>query len=855
MLCPSCRAENDPASEVCFTCGKVLSALTKGSRIAGRYEVLTVLGKGGMGMVYKAFDRMLEEEVAIKVLRKDVMGDPESARRFRAEIKLARKVTHPNVCRIHEYGEDGDLSYFSMALLEGTDLYRMMLARPAGAQPEEAFDVAIQACAGLQAIHDTGIIHRDLKSANIMRDTEGTVRLMDFGIAREARRGGGAPLTAAGTLVGTAEYMSPEQCRGSELDARSDVYALGVVIYELFTGKLPFQGESLVATLFLHIRQPPPLSGPLASRLPPPLIPVLEKALAKEADERYASARELAVALEAARSETEALPPREAEARQPIPVPPSGPTVPIPPSRSTERRSESRLTIPINVKLRWGGARDAPPQEEQSIIDSISRHGARVMTAMAAISPGDELTLEEIDGGFTARAVVRNAYHGSDNIRRLGLQFLDQTAPDRLLPPREDRERRAATPAARPTVTPSRPKTERRASSRLETPLEVMVARVRGPEVLPDERTLAENISRGGARVMTADPSISASDVVRFREVGGDFQTQAEVRHAYAGRDRIRRLNLKFLDRPAPDRLAQTDDMRASGRFRAVAGPADTRSDRRRALSRTEIQETYLGLRQRDHFALLGVPRDAETEMIKAAYAELAERYSADAQRDPKLSGLFKEIGAVRHKLGKAHEVLSDPSRRADYERSLGREPDGERPAAASAARAKAERHEPPSEDVAATRAPAGRPSSATPATQTDVERLAELEKTISEGQRLLGEAKYWDAIQMLEGAVRLAKGTRRLRHKAQVLLARGLSQNPKWRRRAELLLDGVIEEDPASVPAHLELAALYKGEGLDRKATRLFLRVMELEPDNEIAQAELAPSGRAGWGQRLDRD
>jgi len=554
MLCPSCKAENDTASEACFTCGMALSGLTQGSLIAGRFEIVSLLGKGGMGTVYKAFDRMLEEEVAIKVLRRDLTGDPDNARRFRSEIRLARKVSHPNVCRIHEYGEDGALNYISMALLQGTDLKHLLLARPEGVPPEEAFDLAIQACAGLQAIHDTGIVHRDLKSSNVMRDTEGIVRLMDFGIAKESRRGTSAPLTAIGTLVGTPEYMSPEQCRGETLDARSDIYALGVVIFELFTGKLPFQGDSLVATLFMHIRQPPPLSGPWASRLPPRVGRVLEKALAKRADERYASARELAAALEAARSEATAIPPREAEARGPVPAPVSEVPARISSSQSSDRRSDGRLVIPVNVKLRWGGAGDAPSQEEHSIIDNISRRGARVMTAMDAISAGDELTLEEIDGGFTARAVVRNAYRGSDNIRRLGLQFLDQTAPDRLLPPREAR--------ASPTRSGSR--SERRSTPRLEMPVEVLVARVNGAEVLPDERTLAENISQGGARVMTTDPSLSSSDVVRFREVGGDFRTRAEVRHVYAGEDRIRRLNLRFLDRQAPDRLAQTDELRPS---------------------------------------------------------------------------------------------------------------------------------------------------------------------------------------------------------------------------------------------------------------------------------------------------
>jgi curved DNA-binding protein CbpA len=341
---------------------------------------------------------------------------------------------------------------------------------------------------------------------------------------------------------------------------------------------------------------------------------------------------------------------------------------------------------------------------------------------------------------------------------------------------------------------------------------------------------------------MTADPSISSSDVVRFREVGGDFETRAEVRNVYAGEDRIRRLNLRFLDWPAPDRLARTDDMRpSSDGLEAAAPPADTPADRPRGLSRGEIQKAYLGLRQRDHFALLGVPRDADTETIKAAYARLAQRYSPDAGRDRGVSDLFKEIGAVRLKLGEAHEVLSDPSRRADYERSLGLSPDGRRPADAAQADAKAERREPRPDDAAGTTAPGNQRSSPPPAAKTESGKMAALETAISEGRRLLGEGEPWEAIQILEGAVRRTQGKSRLRQQALVLLAGGVSQNPKWRRRAEGILKEVIEEDPENVQASLQLATLYESAGLRRKAVRAFRRVVELDPGNKLAQAGLA--------------
>ena len=299
MTCPSCGVAQEDDVDVCFSCGRLITALTQGSILAARYEILTLLGKGGMGVVYKAQDRLLDEPVAIKVLRSELMNTPELARRFRSEIKLARKVTHTNVCRIHEYGEDGPLSYISMALIEGTDLRKLLRQQPEGLPTEEAFEASIQSADGLQAIHAVGIIHRDLKTPNIVRDDQGIVRLMDFGIAKEADHNAG--LTATGEVMGTPEYMSPEQCRGDQLDFRSDIYSLGIVVYELFTGRVPFHGETVMSTLLKQLQEPPPLDGPAAARLPASVVPVLRRALAKQPSERHGSAAELAEALRAAR--------------------------------------------------------------------------------------------------------------------------------------------------------------------------------------------------------------------------------------------------------------------------------------------------------------------------------------------------------------------------------------------------------------------------------------------------------------------------------------------------------------------------------------------------------------------------
>jgi serine/threonine-protein kinase len=298
MICPSCGAANDDAAEVCFTCRAVLSALTQGSVVGGRYEILSPLGRGGMGAVYRAHDRVLDETVALKVLRGDVASTPEMPKRFRSEIKLARRVAHPNVCRIYEYGEDGPRQYISMELVEGTNL-KEILKRRGALPPEEACGLAAQVADGLEAIHRVGIVHRDLKTLNVMIDAHGAAKVMDFGIAKKVG-GEGTPAPSGSYVVGSPEYMSPEQARGQPVDFRSDIYALGIIVFELFTGRVPFHGDTPVATLLMHLETPPPLEGPAASAIPLSARPVLRKALAKDPDERYRSAREMADALRAA---------------------------------------------------------------------------------------------------------------------------------------------------------------------------------------------------------------------------------------------------------------------------------------------------------------------------------------------------------------------------------------------------------------------------------------------------------------------------------------------------------------------------------------------------------------------------
>jgi serine/threonine-protein kinase len=270
-------------------------SLAPGTILAGRYLIVRSVGRGAAATVYQALDRMLDEPVAVKVLDAPRHGSA-AAERLRSEIKLARRVTHPNVCRIHDYGEDGDRRFICMELIEGRNL-REVLATRGRLTPGEACAVGVQAADALDAIHARGIVHRDVKTANLIRDAAGHVYLTDFGVATGG--GPGSAGLAAGYVAGTPEYMSPEQAQGLRLDARSDLYALGVVLFELLVGEVPFRGATTTETLVRHVQQAPPVPALEDLGVPDALRAVIERLLAKQREDRPGSAAAVAAALRA----------------------------------------------------------------------------------------------------------------------------------------------------------------------------------------------------------------------------------------------------------------------------------------------------------------------------------------------------------------------------------------------------------------------------------------------------------------------------------------------------------------------------------------------------------------------------
>ncbi len=307
MKCPQCQFENLGDTRFCGSCGAPLhpsqesgssrtetmqtprKELTSGSLFAGRFQVIEELGKGGMGKVYKVLDKDLDVKVALKLLKPEIASDEETIARFRNELKVARTVTHKNVCRMYDFGRDEGTYFITMEYIPGEDL-KSTIARVGQLSVGKTIAVIKQVCDGLAEAHRLGVVHRDLKPQNIMLDREGNARIMDFGIARTFRTKG---LTGGNVMIGTPEYMSPEQVEGKDIDLRSDIYSLGIILFEMLTGRIPFDGESALSVALKQETQPPPDPKTINKQIPEDFNRLILKCLEKDKAKRFQSAEEV----------------------------------------------------------------------------------------------------------------------------------------------------------------------------------------------------------------------------------------------------------------------------------------------------------------------------------------------------------------------------------------------------------------------------------------------------------------------------------------------------------------------------------------------------------------------------------
>src|SRR5258708_5682313 len=265
---------------------------TTAHALAERYEVLEKLGEGGMGIVLKARDRETSEVVAVKVLRAEIAANTAAMERFKSEVRLARSITHKNVCRVHELLRFGDTVIISMEYVEGENL-RRVLTRSGGLRVGRGLQIVGQICAGLAEAHAQGVVHRDLKPENVMLDQDGNVKIMDFGIARGITRPAEGGLTQDGALLGTPAYMAPEQAAGKTADHRADIYSLGLIVYEMLTGVTAFRGDTPIAVALKQVHDTPSAPRELEPTLPAYIEKTILKCLEKNPEKRFQSAEAL----------------------------------------------------------------------------------------------------------------------------------------------------------------------------------------------------------------------------------------------------------------------------------------------------------------------------------------------------------------------------------------------------------------------------------------------------------------------------------------------------------------------------------------------------------------------------------
>ncbi len=437
MECLKCHTPLPDNSKFCFACGAdqtgggtatSTSAELAGLQgrlqriVEGKYKIERMVGKGGMGAVFLAHDLTLDREVAIKVLPPDISQDPKVIQRFQQEAKTAAKLDHTNIIPIYRVESEGGLNYFVMKYVAGTSLEDVLEQKqPLGSDYIQR--VLWEAACALGHAHQRGIVHRDVKPANIMFDHDGRVMLTDFGISKALQAASG--FTGTGMIIGTPHYMAPEQAKGQQVDGRADQYSMGVVGYRMITGQLPFGGDSVHTILYKHIFEPAPRTSSIRQDMPPHLSEAIARALAKEPEQRYATMEDFATAV---------------WPEQPVAAPTKGGKA----STST-RRPPPRARGPVTA--------DAPTEVTNAPTTPIPKAGMKVggKKSRAGLFIGVAVVAVAGVGGYLALANKQTAappVPPPSQTPSAPVETVRVTAPVTQTPPRRDPVRQTAPPPA-----------------------------------------------------------------------------------------------------------------------------------------------------------------------------------------------------------------------------------------------------------------------------------------------------------------------------------------------------------------------------------------------------------------------
>jgi len=855
----------------------------------GKYDIVRPLGKGAMGVVYHAHDSLLDRDVALKVMLRQFATDPEQKHRFEREARAVAKLMHPNVVLVFDLGYHTDRSpYIAMELLKGQDLLQA-LRQGIPLALDRKVSIILQVLDGLAHAHQTGIVHRDVKPANIFICQDGTVKIMDFGVARFTA----ASVTATGIVLGTANYMSPEQVEGAKVDGRSDLFGVGSVLFELVVGRKPFQAESLMKTLYKIAHDEPAYTVPEGAENEA-LLPILQKAMAKNVEERYQTASDFAFALreylmtagasaatapvatapaEAAAPDSQIREPtidlslREAPMVAPEPAAPSQP--------AADPTALFKLMREIYLGRKSGHLHFTHGRERRSLLIH-SGHILHGTSDVLGEHLGDVLVryglLEQPELNQATKIVLKDRKRLGVVLAEQGLMDTERLSSAVSLHVREIlfnvAERGDGSYSFEDTATDEGDS----AASKLSTVEMILetARRVQDPSVVSHvlgdlDRVLVasdnpqlrfQNIAltpKEGFVMSRIDGTLTAREVftiiplppedterslfvllctgaVEYRTAGAREAPGSGVRAARAAAAAAAAAagSPARAAGPAAPAAAAPPAAAPAAPPAPAAAPAppppaaakrESEGIKGRQLlenRRLLIENAHEAMATKNHFEFLGVPRNATEAQVKEAYFRLARPLHPDSNRDPGLADLQGKREAAFHRLSQAYETLRDPHKRGRYEADLD---------------ARAPRRPPPPP-----------PPPEAPAPPREVDRSAEAALSLEsfrQAERLFKEEKFWDAIQLLEPAIPRLERNSRVR--AQVLLARAYMKNPNWGRRAEELLQRVVQENPDHADAYVALGNLYRASQLKSRAQAMYRKAVQAQPGHAEALAELA--------------